>query len=271
MKETKKCVIVGLPGAGKSTFIGAFWAIEKNGDSGHKLTCVKYPEDTVYLDELKKNWLEQSKVQRTLSEIPQEMRLTLHSSSLNEDLELHIPDFKGEIFQKVLMNNVSEETSNWFNTAECIIYFIKNSPPDTLQDEMPSDDSNEINSKNMKPQPIQINDISEWTQNIMLLKYLCNQMGNDIPISICLSAWDEINTTLTVDHWIETNRPFFYNFISHHFTNFKLFAISAQGLEYNDEKFEEYQRFTELKERAYVYTDLKSFDITEPLDYLITK
>lgn len=269
MKETKKCVIVGLPGAGKSTFIGAFWAIEKNGDSGHKLTCVKYPENTVYLDTLKKNWLEQSNVQRTLSEIPQEMQLTLHSSSLNEDLELHIPDFKGEIFQKVLMNNASDKITDWLISADCILYFVKNLPADTLQDEMPSDDNNEVNNKIMKP--IQIEDISEWTQNIMLLKYLCNKMGKDIPISICLSAWDEVETTVSVDQWIKTNRPFFHNFIDHHFTNFKLFAISAQGLKYNDDKFDEYQRLTKLKKRAYVYTDHKSFDITEPLDYLFTK
>ena len=29
MENTKKCLIVGLPNAGKSTYIGAFWAIEK--------------------------------------------------------------------------------------------------------------------------------------------------------------------------------------------------------------------------------------------------
>ena len=30
MENTKKCLIVGLPNAGKSTYIGAFWAIEKD-------------------------------------------------------------------------------------------------------------------------------------------------------------------------------------------------------------------------------------------------
>ena len=37
MENTKKCLIVGLPNAGKSTYIGAFWAIEKDGGTGHKL------------------------------------------------------------------------------------------------------------------------------------------------------------------------------------------------------------------------------------------
>ena len=39
------------------------------------------------------------------------------------------------------------------------------------------------------------------------------------------------------------------------------------SLEYKDEKFDEYQRLTELKQRAYVYTDNKSYDITEPVSY----
>lgn len=59
MENTKKCLIVGLPNAGKSTYIGAFWAIEKDGGTGHKLTCKEYPSDTTYLDALKKSWLEQ--------------------------------------------------------------------------------------------------------------------------------------------------------------------------------------------------------------------
>ena len=51
----------------------------------------------------------------------------------------------------------------------------------------------------------------------------------------------------------------------------KYYGVSAQGLEYKDEKFDEYQRLTELKQRAYVYTDNKSHDITEPFDFLITQ
>ena len=37
--ETTNILLAGLPAAGKSTYITALWAVEKDGKSGHLLTC----------------------------------------------------------------------------------------------------------------------------------------------------------------------------------------------------------------------------------------
>ncbi|MCI7173691.1 MAG: hypothetical protein ACLU17_19110 [Phocaeicola vulgatus] len=275
MENTKKCLIVGLPNAGKSTYIGAFWAIEKDGGTGHKLTCKEYPSDTTYLDALKKSWLEQTVVSRTVNIEPQEIHLKLHSETTGNTLELHIPDFKGEVFQRILSNNVIEKAVQWCRETDCILYFIKYAKEDILQDEIPqtSESIEPVQTEFARTESttMQIEDISEWTQNIMLLKYLHTQVDHNIPLAICISAWDKVNTNLPIESWIESKHPFLYNFIRHHFTNVKYYGVSAQGLEYKDEKFDEYQRLTELKQRAYVYTDNKSHDITEPFDFLITQ
>lgn len=275
MENTKKCLIVGLPNAGKSTYIGAFWAIEKDGGTGHKLTCKEYPSDTTYLDALKKSWLEQTVVSRTVNIEPQEIHLKLHSETTGDALELHIPDFKGEVFQRILSNNVMDKAAQWFGETDCILYFIKYAKEDILQDEIPqtseSADSVQTEFVRTESTTMQIEDISEWTQNIMLLKYLHTQVKHNTPLAICISAWDKVNTNLPIESWVESEHPFLYNFIRHHFTNVKYYGVSAQGLEYKDEKVDEYQRLTELKQRAYVYTDNKSYDITEPFDFLITQ
>lgn len=275
MENTKKCLIVGLPNAGKSTYIGAFWAIEKDGGTGHKLTCKEYPSDTTYLDALKKSWLEQTVVSRTVNIEPQEIHLKLHSETTGNALEFHIPDFKGEVFQRILSNNVIEKAVQWCGETDCILYFIKYAKEDILQDEIPqtSESIEPVQTEFARTESttMQIEDISEWTQNIMLLKYLHTQVDHNIPLAICISAWDKVNTNLPIESWIESKHPFLYNFIRHHFTNVKYYGVSAQGLEYKDEKFDEYQRLTELKQRAYVYTDNKSHDITEPFDFLITQ
>lgn len=272
MENTKKCLIVGLPNAGKSTYIGAFWAIEKDGGTGHKLTCKEYPSDTTYLDALKKSWLEQTVVSRTVNIEPQEIHLKLHSETTGNALELHIPDFKGEVFQRILSNNVMDKAAQWCGETDCILYFIKYAKEDILQDEIPqTSESARTESARTESTTMQIEDISEWTQNIMLLKYLHTQVKHNTPLAICISAWDKVNTNLPIESWVESEHPFLYNFIRHHFTNVKYYGVSAQGLEYKDEKFDEYQRLTELKQRAYVYTDNKSYDITEPFDFLITQ
>jgi GTPase SAR1 family protein len=270
MEKTKKCLIVGLPSAGKSTYIGAFWAIEKDGGTNHKLTCKEYPSDTTYLDALKKSWLEQTVVERTLNIEPQEIRLKLHSETTRNTLELHIPDFKGEVFQRILSNNVAEKAVQWCNDTDCILYFIKYANEDILQDEISQVAENK-DTIQRESTAMQITDISEWTQNIMLLKYLHTHVDSDIPLAICISAWDKVNTELSIESWVKSKHPFLYNFIQEHFSNVKYFGVSAQGLEYKDEKFEEYQRLTELKQRAYIYTDKKSHDITEPFEFLINQ
>lgn len=275
MGNTKKCLIVGLPSAGKSTYIGAFWAIEKDGGTGHKLTCKEYPSDTTYLDALKKSWLEQTVVKRTVNVEPQDIRLKLHSEATGNELELHIPDFKGEAFQRILSNNVMEKVTEWCNNADSILYFIKYAKEDILQDELPdaSAEQNmaEQDTHQKESAIMRVEDISEWTQNVMLLKYLHSQVGGKTPLSICFSAWDKVNTEQPIESWVKSKHPFLYNFIQHHFSKVKYYGISAQGLEYDDEKFDEYQRLTEMKQRAYVYTNSRSYDITEPFDFLITQ
>ncbi len=65
MEDKHSCLMVGLPSAGKSTYLAAFWAIEKEGNTGHLVSCRRYPPKTKYLDELKNNWLQQELVKRT--------------------------------------------------------------------------------------------------------------------------------------------------------------------------------------------------------------
>lgn len=275
MGNTKKCLIIGLPDAGKSSYIGAFWAIEKDGKTGHKLTCKEYPSDTTYLDALKKSWLEQTIVGRTINIEPQEIHLKLHSETTESTLELHIPDFKGEAFQRILSNNVMEKVTQWCGETDCILYFIKYAKEDILQDEISqtvvASEPIQTGITRRESTTMQVEDISEWTQNIMLLKYLHTQVDSNIPLAICVSAWDKVNTELPIESWIQSKHPFLHNFLQHHFTNVKYYGVSAQGLEYNDELFDKYQQLTELKQRAYVYTNNKSHDITEPFDFLITQ
>ena len=62
------------------------------------------------------------------------------------------------------------------------------------------------------------------------------------------------------------------SYVKEHFSTFRFYGISAQGADYgelDENSGDELAEKTTLKERAYVYTDKKSFDITEPIDFLI--
>ena len=161
----KKCIIVGLPEAGKSTYIGAFWAIEKDGDTGHKLVCSKYPEDSVYLDSLKSSWKKQKEVNRSNQLEENEIIFELSSQSSTEAITLCIPDFKGEKFQSIIQNNIASEIDKWFKESDTVLFFLKYQERDTLQDE-----TSFPNPENKQDQArvLTTNEMSEWTKNIIL-------------------------------------------------------------------------------------------------------
>lgn len=267
MEDKHSCLMVGLPSAGKSTYIAAFWAIEKEGNTGHKVSCCKYPPDTKYLDELKNKWLRQELVQRTT--LGSVVQLDLENET-NKKMVLQIPDFKGESFMSILQNEIDETLHKWIKKADSILFFIPQISMPSLKDEIILGDEESESKTNPA---FSLDSVSLLTQNIMLLKYISDMCGTLIPISICFSAWDEIGKEVkSVEEWVQTEYPFFYNFVTNHYDKYRFFGVSAQGKKYGEgeNQFdEELDELTEKRQRAYVFTDHKSNDITEPLAFLL--
>lgn len=46
MEQSNQCLFVGLQDTGKSSYLGAFWAIESDGQSGHELTFNGLPANS---------------------------------------------------------------------------------------------------------------------------------------------------------------------------------------------------------------------------------
>ena len=270
--ERTNILLAGLPAAGKSTYITALWAVEKDGKSGHLLSCDGMPSESSYIDSMRENWMVLKEVRRTTFAEPQEIVLPMKSSQTGENINLSLPDFKGEVFQRVLDNAVSKEIEDWCDKSSGILYMLNlgGSSPQMLQEEV---------SKVTKPKVdlekvvMTFSDIDPVIQNVLLLKYLYERM-DDVPIAICFSSWDatDCKEKNRIDEWVIENHPCIYNYVSEHFSSFKFYGISAQGADYGelDENSEdELAEKTTTKERAFVFTDKKSFDITEPIDFLI--
>lgn len=270
--NVKKCLVVGLPNAGKSTYIGAFWAIEKDGDTGHTLTFEKYPSDIKYVNTLKDNWLEQKVVDRTV-QLSQDLVFDLVRLSDGEKISVNIPDFKGEAFNQILLSKTPDKLKEWIKNSDAILMFVEN-----CEEEIYSEEFGDGNSNGETPStPFGISEIEPWIKAVQILKYLKNEKG-DLPLSICVSAWDKTINDLgeeeSVDTWLMNNHLFFYSFVKNHFSAVKFFGISAQGLDYNDKGAEftdmKVRELTEQKKRAYISSGTdKDYDITKPLAWLL--
>lgn len=270
--DTTNILLAGLPAAGKSTYITALWAVEKDGRSGHLLTCDGMPPESSYIDSMRENWMVLKEVRRTAFAEPQEIVLPMKTSQTGEKINLSLPDFKGEVFQRVLDNAVSKEIEDWCDKSNGILFMLNlgGSSPQMLQEEVSDVTKPKVDSEKVV---MTSNDIDPAIQNVLLLKYLYECMG-DCTISICFSSWDAIdcNEGKSIEEWVVENHPCIYNYVKEHFSKFRFYGISAQGADYgelDENSGDELAEKTTLKVRAFVYTDKKSFDITEPIDFLI--
>lgn len=269
MSNNKKCLVVGLQDTGKSTYMAAFWIIEKDGNSGHQLTFDKYPDNTQYLDAIGNNWLEQEPVNRS-SNISQELEFNLKDKN-GSVIELAFPDFKGERYKLILQNEVPAEIEAWLKESDRILFFLPPTNEQVFNEEMVVDKNL---SAERKPAPtFNVDEIEPWIQNIELLKYIYEVKG-DIKVVFCVSKWDiNIAKNVSIQKWIEQEHLFFHNFIKYHFSNVKYFGVSAQGLNY-DKRGELTEamvsELTDQGKRAYISSGTdKDYDITKPLAWLL--
>ena len=270
MSQAKKCLVVGLQDTGKSSYMAAFWVIERTGTSGHLLTINKRPDNTQYLDSIGNNWLDQEPVNRS-SNIETELEFSLKHKDTGSIIELAIPDFKGERYKLILQNEVPSEIEKWLKESDMILFFL---PPDSekkFNEELgvePRGDSERKHSPSFN-----VDEIEPWIQNIELLKYIHEVKGN-IKIAFCVSKWDlKMTKNTTVKTWIEQDHLFFYTYVKHHFSNFKYFGVSAQGLNYEQRGELTEDKVSELTDegkRAYISSGTnKDYDITKPLAWLL--
>ncbi len=270
--DKKNVLLAGLPAAGKSTYITALWAVEKDGKSGHLLSCDGLPSESSYIDGMRDNWMVMKEVRRTAFAEPMEIDLPMKSTRTGESIILSLPDFKGEIYQRILDNSVSDDIKEWCEKSGGILFmlYLGNESPDLLQEQVSSTTEPKVDVEKVV---MQTNDISLAIQNVLLMKYLYEKM-DDIPISICFSSWDKVDNPedKSVEEWVKVNHPCIYNFVKEHFYTYRFFGVSAQGADYddlNEESGDELAVKTIEKKRAFIYTDKVSYDITEPIDFLM--
>lgn len=267
-------LLVGLPATGKSTYITALWAVEKDGKSRHQLTCDGLPSESSYIDGMRENWMVMKEVRRTSFAEPMEIVLPMKDSVSGKQLNLSLPDFKGEIFQNLIENAVSEDVLEWCDKSSGILCMVNlgNTSPEDFQYDVNANTNPKVGLEKVV---MTSNDISPVIRNVLLLKYLWNTMG-DVPIVLCFSLWDlkDCAKGKDVSEWIRENHPCLYNFVNVHFSKYKFYGLSAQGADYkelDDDSNDALAVKTTQKERAYIYTDHISYDITEPISFLIRK
>ena len=264
-----KCLMAGLPAAGKTTYIAALSYLLQNATNVQTLRMKEKPADLSTINRLQKPWLDQRSVDRTSRGKVTDIELLLERISDNSSIEIHIPDIAGEDFSSILEKQ-SETINAWEEKPDSLIFLVKRIPPIALTESF-SEDGTESKAENKIPK-FTVQHIYEGVQNVLLIKEL-RRLFPWKRIAIGLTSWDLHNTEGTPLSYLEKECPFLFNFIQQYFPDAYVFGLSAQGWEYNDElNIDECQEKTIEGKRAFIIepNGNKTFDITLPIDYLIS-
>lgn len=274
MKE-KKCFIMGLPEAGKTTYLAALWYVLKNSRN-NKLTVKKYTGDLSYLTKISAKWVNTEEIERTKPTYEQKSIVLTLENDKKDIISLSFPDLSGESFQLQYEKRETEkELAKFVKESEGILLFInpENIKEPFLISEIPKsawangeDENMECATRNPKEtDPTQVI-LVELLQFVM---YMRNE--NLINVGIIISAWDLVRNYKTPEDFIKNRLPLLWQYI---FSNSKylkvsLYGISAQGGSFDNR--DELLKNENPCERIIVVdnTGKISNDITLPLSMVV--
>lgn len=269
------CFIMGLPEAGKTTYLAALWySLEQS--SGTVLKLKQYTGNHQYLVRLAETWLLADKVSRT-SILSEEKSLSLLlEDHEGREFQVAFPDLSGESFQKQYVDReIDKEIATYISESDGILLFIN---PEKIQEpclisQIPLvlRHSTEEGEQVKTHDPIQ--DDPTEVQLVALLQfvdYLRDSMK--VRLGIVVSAWDVISEQdyRRPEKFVKERLPLLWQYISSNSTLFDVFyyGISAQGgrLDNEDDSLKLLQIDDQIQRIMVVDNNEKKFnDITLPL------
>lgn len=244
--QTKEIFLAGMPGSGKTAYIGSTWNMIAEGSIPTKLSkkVGSMPEDYNKIDEISKQLLSYSDLKRTKEVESEALKITLCDSQGN-DVYVDIPDLAGEIFRDLVKDRrLKKEIVTRLIHADCILFFIyyKNMSDEKrisiLDNNREDDDSSNLyNVEISKNREANQSEIVELLQAI--LEFL-EDSSLIVNIRFVLSAWDmvekEYGSDINPEQFLEMKFPFLHQYIITNCDrmNAEFWGISAIGGNLND-------------------------------------
>src|SRR5229473_6972899 len=91
-------VMIGLPAAGKTSFLAALWYLVQHKQVERRLEVKDFKGDMRYLNQIADSWAEFQPLPRTNTGTEQTVSMFLKDTVTNNSFTLTVPDLSGETF-----------------------------------------------------------------------------------------------------------------------------------------------------------------------------
>lgn len=240
MTNSKSCFILGLPAAGKTSYLSALAYSLQQGVIETKLHWNRYSGNQQYLANLSTTWAAAESVSRTSISNQQNCLSLCLKDNDNNVYNVTFPDLSGETFQKQYTDHEIEDfLAESIIESEGILLFINPQrivSPALISDLplktrlLPIENQNKFERNPSQDDPTEVQLVS-LLQDIMFIR--CEKKCSLI---IIVSAWDTVKEYQTIpEKFISKHMPFLWQFVK---ANDKMFStsfygVSAQGGSYD--------------------------------------
>jgi hypothetical protein len=300
MRDKLHHVMIGLPEAGKTTYLAALWHVLCSNEVDGSLTLARLEGDQTYLNQIREAWARASTIGRTNPGKEPNLCFLLKDEAGNE-LAIRVPDLSGEAFEADWVDRTMEkERAEILSDVSGAMLFIN---PQNVRSEVlisaVADDATELedddepgdegSTDTQQTEDTDQNgdgadgpgDSTEWraelapTQiQLVDLLQIVLRLNERRPLFlvVVVSAWDEIKQNIKPENWVKRELPLLWQFLTSNPNDLKstYLGISAQGgdLEKDGDRL---KGIDIPSERISVVpmTDGISHDITRPLRWLM--
>jgi Double-GTPase 1 len=287
--EEREILVMGLPAAGKTTFIAALWHVVSSKEVPTKLQIGELQPSRDHLNDISASWRQCAPVRRTILGKERNVTMNLETLDGQRSFRLTLPDTSGEAFQRIF------ESRRWsvsfgraVDRSAAVMFFVH---PDALiapqriddgveeavaiMEHMNEPSQNDTAKANVseESQPWEPNRAAPQAKVLDLLQ-LVVRARNARPLRtvIVVSAWDLVKgQKLLPEKWLEKRAPLVWQFLNANKLKrpFSVYGISAQGDDY-EKSADKLRDFIKPSERISVVSEQEtSNDITRPVLWAI--
>jgi hypothetical protein len=274
-----RCLMVGLPGTGKTTFLAALWHVAKSHEVPGSMRLERREGDQEYLNTIANEWSKCEELERTPGEGEMDVAIVLSDPENDGIMHLRIPDMSGELFKTQWESRrCTAEFADLVDSVGGCLLFLH--PEKTIETQWIAD-ANAIleqwggqNEEEKKEKQAS----TDWdastaptqVQMVELLQFMAELTERQLRLAVIVSAWDLVTEQATPTEWVEKRMPLLWQYIMANpdLYSVSYMGVSAQGGERSEEALLDYET---ASHRIRVHAPgSKEHDITHPVRWLMS-
>ena len=277
----RKQLVIGLPAAGKTTFLAALWHVLEAGRVPGALRLAEVHGDQGYLNRIRDSWGSCQPIERTRRGQETVVRMRLVDDAGGESTELVVPDPSGESFSDQWeLGRCTADYVDLASDAGGVLLFIN---PDMVDEapviappkvtgtavDLPPDGSAEATrpwQPQYAPTQVQLVEMLQWLRRPPFTTRPC-------PVAVLVSAWDRVAKVMPPNHWLAERLPFLHQYLWSNEEVFKsrVYGVSAQGGDLETQREELLAKVDPWERVKIVGPDCQPHDLSAPVRWLMSQ